>query len=69
MKVSVDPDKCMGHNMCTALEPSLFHINEETGVNEMGEFEVPEEQRQNAIRGVAACPERAISVYDDANAG
>jgi ferredoxin len=64
MKVHVDPDKCMGHGMCTALAPELFRVNEDTGLNEMGEFEIPPEQRPTALRGAGACPERAISVHD-----
>ena len=62
MKVQVDQERCMGHGMCSALAPSLYRINVDTGFNEMGEFEISLERRADAERGVAACPERAISI-------
>lgn len=52
----------MGHGMCSALVPSIYQINDDTGFNEMGEFEISPERRADAERGVAACPERAISI-------
>lgn len=65
MKVSVDPDKCMGHGMCTALAPAVYQVNEESGFNEMGEFEVADDQHAEARRGVTACPEHAIAVLSE----
>jgi ferredoxin len=64
VKVAVDPDKCMGHGMCAALVPSLFAVDADTGMNEMGEFKLAPERRAEALRGAAACPERAISVRE-----
>lgn len=68
MKIRVDPDKCMGHGMCTAMVPNVYQINEESGFNEMGDFEHPDEDQAEVLRGVSACPEGAISVFDDASA-
>jgi ferredoxin len=65
VKVWVDPDKCMGHGMCTAMAPELFHVNQETGLNEMGEAEIRPELEQLAKRGIGACPEQAISVVEE----
>ncbi len=62
MRVQVDSQRCMGHGMCYALAPEVFSINEDTGFNEMGEFEITEEQRDGAARGVSACPEHAIAL-------
>ncbi|AGL15953.1 ferredoxin [Actinoplanes sp. N902-109] len=64
MKIRVDPDGCMGHGMCQALAPDVYEINETSGVNEMGDFEVAPGQEAAATRGAAACPERAIAVLD-----
>lgn len=65
MKVRVDADRCMGHGMCNALVPEVFEIDPESGFNEMDEFEVPDAQRAAVERGVAGCPERAISIVGE----
>jgi ferredoxin len=65
VRVRVDADRCMGHGMCAALVGEVYEVNEDTGFNEMGEFELPEPARAKALRGVSACPERAIAVLDD----
>ena len=67
LSLVVDPGKCMGHGMCAALVPSLFSVNEETGMNEMGERELAPERRAEALRGAAACPERAITLLNSAD--
>jgi ferredoxin len=64
MKVRVDPARCMGHGMCTALAPDVYRINEDSGLNEMGEFTIADDLRDSVNRGLAACPERAISLRD-----
>jgi ferredoxin len=66
MKIRVDSEKCMGHGMCTTFAPGVFHVNDDSGYNEMGEFEISPEQLPAAQRGAAACPEQAISLLDDA---
>lgn len=62
MKVSVDSDRCMGHAMCAARAPEVYHVTEESGMNEMGAFEVPDALADAATRGARACPERIITV-------
>jgi len=61
MIVRVDKTRCMGHAMCDALAPTVFEVTD-LGFNEMGEFEVPDTERDAVERGMAACPERAISI-------
>lgn len=68
MKVRVDQDKCQGHGMCAALVPAVFAMNEESGFNEMGEFEVSDVLRSQVLRGVSGCPEQAISVIGEETA-
>jgi ferredoxin len=65
MRIRVDPQRCTGHGMCTALAPDIYQINEDTAFNEMGEFAVDDADRSNALRGMSACPEHAISVLDN----
>jgi ferredoxin len=64
MKVSVDADRCMGHGMCARLVPAVFSVNEDSGFNEMGDFELDHARRAEALRGAAACPEHAIKVLE-----
>jgi ferredoxin len=52
----------MGHGMCAALVPGVFRVDQESGMNQMGEFEVGDDRAAEARRGAAACPERAIAV-------
>lgn len=66
MKVRVDSERCNGHGMCAALAPEVYSINEDTGFNEMGEFDLDAAHREAAMRGVGGCPEHAISVLDGA---
>jgi ferredoxin len=65
MKVRVDSDRCMGHGMCATLVSEVFHVNNESGMNEMGEFDLSPGLRASALRGASGCPERAIAVIDD----
>ncbi|WP_327010434.1 ferredoxin [Dactylosporangium sp. NBC_01737] len=64
MKVSVDPDGCMGHGMCQAMAPEVYEISQSSGMNEMGVFDLDPARRDMALRGALACPERAILVED-----
>ncbi|MEU4245478.1 ferredoxin [Actinoplanes sp. NPDC026619] len=66
MRARVDPEKCMGHGMCEALASEVYEVNEETGYNEMGEFETPDERRAAVLKGMTGCPEQAISILVDA---
>ena len=61
MKAVIDLNKCSGHARCYATDPELFQIDE-SGYALRPEFEVPAGAEQTAREGVAACPERAITV-------
>lgn len=56
----------MGHGMCATMAPEVFQVNDETGCNEMGIFQVPDDQGAAVQRGVSACPEQAITVLSGA---
>jgi ferredoxin len=62
VRIRVDASRCDGHALCAALAGEVYEVDEETGRNDMGEFEAPEELRTSAARGANACPERAITV-------
>ncbi|MEU4475948.1 ferredoxin [Micromonospora sp. NPDC023888] len=69
MRVRVDADLCQGHGMCAALAPEVYRVNEESGFNQMGEFEAPDDAHVAVERGAAACPEQAIALLVNREAG
>jgi len=65
MKVILDRTKCVGHARCAAVAPDVYDLDE-NGYLDLDEKTVGEEMRSQAVRGMRACPERAISVADEA---
>ncbi|MEB3070674.1 ferredoxin [[Mycobacterium] vasticus] len=61
MKVSVDPNLCMGHGQCYARAPQVYQPDED-GYCVVIESDVDGDLLRDAIRGAEACPERAITV-------
>jgi ferredoxin len=64
MKVSVDAEKCQGHNRCYALAPELFDVDDYGQAVVIGDGTVPAELEDKARLAVANCPEYAISIED-----
>ncbi|MGZ4695499.1 MAG: ferredoxin [Acidimicrobiales bacterium] len=62
MRVSVDPDKCQGHNRCYALAPELFDVDDLGYATAKGDGTVPPELADRARLAAANCPELAITV-------
>jgi ferredoxin len=65
MKVILDRPKCVGHARCAAVAPEIYDLDE-NGYLAAEEKTVADEMRPQAIRGMRACPERAISISEDA---
>jgi ferredoxin len=65
VKVSVDPEKCQGHNRCYALAPELFDVDDYGQAVVRGDGEVRPELVEKARLAVANCPEYAISIQED----
>jgi ferredoxin len=64
MKISVDSSRCQGHALCAAVDEDLFPLDDQ-GYSSLGEpREVPAGSEENARLGVAACPERALTLHD-----
>ncbi|HEX4430798.1 MAG TPA: ferredoxin [Frankiaceae bacterium] len=59
--VRVDHDRCAGHARCHAMSAELFPIDDD-GYVSIDQVEVPAALEDDARRGAAACPERAITV-------
>lgn len=64
MKVSVDPERCQGHNRCYALAPELFDVDEYGMASARDGGEVPAALEDKARLAEANCPEFAIHVEE-----
>ena len=67
MRVRVDGDKCQGHNRCIQTAAELFDVDEYGDAHELNDGVVPPELEEKARLAVKNCPERAISIVDEAN--
>ncbi len=60
MKVTVDPERCQGHNRCHVLVPEIFDVDE-LGYAVVTIPEVPEHLVSRVLEAARNCPERAIA--------
>ena len=65
MKVTVDQEKCQGHNRCYALAPELFDVDDLGTAFALNGGEVPPDLEDKARLAVDNCPEFAITLEDD----
>lgn len=63
MKIRVNQDQCQGHALCAMTAPNVYDLDSE-GFNSSNGADVPAELLDDASRGAAACPERAIGLAD-----
>lgn len=66
MLIRVDAERCEGHGLCEVSAGEVYRIDERTGRNDMGRFQVGSELAEAAARGARSCPERAILVEVEA---
>ncbi len=66
MRVSVDQEKCQGHNRCYAIAPGLFEVDDFGTASAVGDGTVPPELEDKARLAAANCPEYAITVEEGA---
>ena len=64
MRVSVDSEKCQGHNRCYAIAPDLFDVDDLGYATVVGEGVVPASMEEQAKLAAANCPEYAITVEE-----
>lgn len=64
MRVTVDSEKCQGHNRCFALAPELFDVDEYGTAVVIGDGTVAADLEDKARLAVANCPEFAIGIED-----
>ena len=65
MKIVADRKLCSGHARCAAVAPEVFDLDAD-GYIGFTEKVVPEALHAQAQRGVRACPERALSLHEEA---
>ena len=62
LRVSVDRERCQGHNRCYAIAPERLEIDDLGTSRELGDGLVPEGLEGKARLAVANCPEEAVSI-------
>ena len=65
MRVSIDSEKCQGHNRCYALAPELFDVDDYGTAMVIGDGTVPHGLEDKARLAVVNCPEFAISMLEN----
>lgn len=63
MKVSVNREKCQGHNRCYMICPQVYKVDADTYAY-IEEEDVPEALRDQVRRGAEVCPEKAITLIE-----
>jgi ferredoxin len=63
MRVRLDSTKCSGHARCYAVSAELFPIDD-AGYSALEDHEVASTTEAIVREGVAACPERALSIEE-----
>jgi ferredoxin len=66
MKVQINSDICQGHGRCYDLAPSFFGEDDEGYGKVLGDGQVLPGQEREARLAESNCPERAISLVEDA---
>ena len=64
MKVQIDKDMCSGHARCNAAAPDVFPLDDLGYVAIDGTLDIPAGMEKQARNGVAACPERALTLLE-----
>ena len=64
-KVTVDSEKCQGHNRCYAMAPGMFKVDEYGYATPRGDGVLTPDKIELAEKAVANCPEKAIAIVDE----
>ena len=65
VRILVEKGRCQGHGRCAAVAPDLF-VLDDLGYLAVTEVEVADDKATTARRGAQACPERAITILEEA---
>jgi ferredoxin len=62
LRVTIDPDRCVGYGRCAAVSPGVFMIDEETSKAYYDEQEILDATPKSIFAAARACPTQAIVV-------
>lgn len=62
MRLTVDRDRCEGHNICLGYIPELLDVDDRGIVSVQRGGDLPDELLDEAGFAVDCCPERALSL-------
>jgi ferredoxin len=65
MKITVDPDKCQGHNRCFVIARELFVLDDYGYAQADNDGNVPPDMEEKARLAISNCPEKAISIVEE----
>jgi ferredoxin len=65
LKIELKHGRCTGHGRCYSLAPEVYDASDD-GYCELPTDTVPDDLKAAASAGAAACPEGALSVYEQA---
>ena len=65
VRILVEKGRCQGHGRCAAVAPDLF-VLDDLGYLALADVEVADDTGTTARRGAQACPERAITILEEA---
>ena len=64
MRISIDNDRCQGHQMCAIGAPELFGSDDYGNAVILIDGDVPEALIASARRAAGNCPEHAVIIED-----
>lgn len=64
LKIKLDTNLCSGHARCAALSPDVFELDD-SGYCLPQDGPVSDELKESILRGVRACPERALELIEE----
>ena len=64
-RLSIEPDRCQGHNRCHSIVPGLVEIDDYGTAKAKGDGAVPEALLDKARLAVKNCPEHAVRLTQD----
>jgi ferredoxin len=65
MKITIDPDVCIGAGQCVLSAGAVFDQDEDTGLVVLLDASPPEELANRVREAAAVCPARAISLDEN----
>ncbi len=64
MRITIDPNTCIGCGLCELTCPQVFTMSEETGQAYVYVESVPQEAIATSRQAAATCPVKAITIHD-----